>query len=115
VLAISYGNRTDPRAAEVFDVLAIMLIIGGDVGPGACFIRRERPHARCLRRRAHALVIGRRDRHAAASPRTSRTRHFCTVRNFTTFFAGSPLMRRPICAAHLSNAALRSGISWLLL
>jgi hypothetical protein len=35
VLAISYGNRTDPRAAEVFDVLAIMPI---DVGPGACKI-----------------------------------------------------------------------------
>jgi hypothetical protein len=34
-------------------------------------------------------IIGRRDWRAAASPRMSRTRHFCTVRNFTTFFAGS--------------------------
>jgi hypothetical protein len=75
----------DARAAEVFDVFAIM------------------------------LIIGLRDWRTAPSPCMSRIRHFCTVRNFTTFFAGSPLMRRPICAAHLSNAALRSGMSWLLL
>jgi hypothetical protein len=32
------------------------------------------------------LVIGRRDRRSAASPRMSRTRHFCTVRiDITTF------------------------------
>jgi len=35
---------------------------------------------------AENIVIGRRDRRAAASPRMSRTRHACTVRIDTTTF-----------------------------
>jgi hypothetical protein len=59
VLAISYSSRTHARAEEVFDVFAIL------------------------------LIIGLRDWRAAASPRMSRTRHFCTVRSPNTFFSGS--------------------------
>ena len=64
--------------------------------------------------RAPVLVIGRRDRRAAASPRMSRTRHFCTVRIDTTF-VGFPATSPLTCAAQRSNAARRSGSSSLLL
>ena len=64
--------------------------------------------------RPDVLVIGRRDRGAAASPPVSRTRHFCTVRIDTTL-VGFPATRPSTCAAQRSNAARRSSNSSLLL
>src|SRR5450755_1918467 len=67
------------RAEEVFDVFAIL------------------------------LIIGLRDWRAAASPRMSRTRHFCTVRSPSPLFSGSLMTRRSMRSAHRSSAARFSG------